>query len=71
MLTTEAQRRANAKYDAANTVQIHLKLNRKTDADILAWLDEVARVTPVLGKQGYIKSLIRADIVAQQEDSQK
>jgi hypothetical protein len=52
----EARDRAIAKYDAANTIQIHLKLNRKTDADILARLAEMD------SKQGYIKALIRADI---------
>ena len=44
------------KYDASNTVQIRLKLNRKTDADILDRLDAVPN------KQGYIKGLIRNDI---------
>lgn len=44
------------RYDAFNTVQIKMKLNRKTDADILDKLDGVGN------KQGYIKSLIRADI---------
>lgn len=44
------------KYDAANTTQLHLKLNRKTDADILAKLDSIGN------KQGYIKSLIRKEI---------
>lgn len=42
-----------ARYDAANTVQIRLKLNRKTDADILALLDTVDN------KQGLIKALLR------------
>ena len=56
--TTEAQRRATAKYDKANTKAVTLKLNRKTDADILAKLEEVGNV------QGYIKQLIRADIEA-------
>lgn len=42
-----------AKYDAANTVQIRLKLNRKTDADILALLDKTDN------KQGLIKQLLR------------
>lgn len=55
-MTTEAQKRAQAKYDAANTKQIKLKLNLKEDADILAKLDSVSN------KQGYIKDLIRADI---------
>lgn len=44
------------RYDASNTRQIKLKLNRKTDADILARLAEEEN------KQGYIKTLIRKDI---------
>lgn len=44
------------RYDAANTKAVKLKLNLKTDADILNRLDEVGN------KQGYIKSLIREDI---------
>lgn len=47
---------SQSRYDASNTVQIKMKLNRKTDADILDKLDGVGN------KQGYIKSLIRADI---------
>lgn len=47
---------ARAKYDAANTRKIILKLNKKTDADILERLDEVGN------KQGYIKALIRSDL---------
>ena len=47
---------ASARWDAENTVQIKMKLNRTTDADILARLDEVS------SKQGYIKELIRQDI---------
>lgn len=47
---------AQSRYDASNTVQIKMKLNRKTDADILARLDAVGN------KQGYIKRLIRADM---------
>lgn len=55
-MTSEAKRKANARYDAVNTTQIKLKLNCVTDADILKKLDEVA------SKQGYIKELIRKDI---------
>lgn len=47
---------ASARWDEHNTVQIKLKLNKATDADILARLEEVA------SKQGYIKELIRKDI---------
>lgn len=56
MAETEAQKRAREKYEKTNTVQLHLKLNRNTDADILEKLDSVGN------KQGYIKSLIRKDI---------
>ena len=59
-MTTEAQKRANRKYDAANTVQFHLKLNKGTDADIIAALEAAASEPG--GKQGYIKRLIRQDI---------
>ena len=52
----EAVKRAKEKYDAANTTQVHLKLNFNTDHDILEKLDQVD------SKQGYIKALIRADI---------
>lgn len=54
--TSEARRRANAKYDRANTTLVGVKLNYKTDADILKKLESVPN------KQGYIKSLIRADM---------
>lgn len=56
-MATEAQKRAVRKYDDANTIQIKLKLNETTDADILARLAEVPN------KQGYIKELIRRDML--------
>lgn len=49
---------SQARYDKESTRQIRLKLNLKTDADVLARLDAQANM------QGYIKSLIRADIAA-------
>jgi len=57
MTASKAQLRAQAKYDKDNTVQVKLKLNKKTDADIISWLDDISN------KQGYIKELIRADIL--------
>ena len=57
MATSKAQLRAQAKYDKDNTVQVKLKLNKKTDADIIKRLSEAD------SKQGYIKELIRADIL--------
>lgn len=58
MKTSEAQKRASTKYDAENTKQIMLKLNTKTDKDILERLERVGN------KQGYIKRLIRKDMEA-------
>lgn len=49
---SEAQR----KYDEQNARRYQLKLNRKTDADIIERLDRVGSM------QGYIRDLIRADI---------
>lgn len=59
-MATEAQKRAVRKYDAANTKQIHLKLNLKSDADILERLAQAAETAE--GMQGYIKRLIREDM---------
>ncbi len=56
MPLSEKKKASNAKWDAANPRQIKLKLNLKTDADILSKLDSVENT------QGYIKSLIREDI---------
>ena len=53
---SSAQLRANAKYDKENTKSILLKLNLRTDSDILERLEEVGN------KQGYIKELIRRDM---------
>ena len=55
-MATQAQKNAVAKYDAEHTMQIHLKLNLATDADI------IKRLAEVQNKQGYIKELIRADM---------
>lgn len=51
--STDAQIRAAAKYDKNNTRLIQLKLNKKTDADILECLDQQDN------RQGFIKMLIR------------
>lgn len=56
MTVSEAQKRAQAKYDKANTKQVIMKLNKITDADILEILEQTPNV------QGYIKQLIRDDI---------
>ena len=59
-MTTEAQRRALKKY-ASKTVQIMVKLNLKTDADI------IQKLSSEPNKQGYIKRLIRAEIARKGE----
>ena len=46
---------AKKRYDKEHTKQIALKLNKRTDADILARLGRVGNM------QGYIKKLIRKD----------
>lgn len=53
---SEARLRANAKYDAENTLKVGFKFNKKTDLDIVEKLEKVEN------KQAYIKQLIRQDI---------
>ena len=57
MTASKAQLRAQAKYDKDNTVQVKLKLNKKTDKDI------IVRLAAADNQQGYIKELIRLDIL--------
>lgn len=59
-----AHNRAAAKYDAENTVQVRMKLNRKTDEDIIVWLNSQDN------RQGYLKALIRADIRRQEQQDE-
>ena len=44
------------RYDRKNTVQVKLKLNMKTDADIIEYLNTLDN------KQGTLKELIRKEI---------
>lgn len=55
-MVTEAKIKANNKFNKANTRMVSLRLNYKTDADIIEKLDSVE------SKMGYIKSLIRKDL---------
>lgn len=55
-MASDAQVRASARYNARNTVQVPLRLNVNTDADIIRRLEEQP------SKAGYIKALIREDI---------
>lgn len=58
---TPAQKRAKAKYDENNTIQVKLKLNLKTDKDIIEALERSEN------KQGYIKELIRRNLKTESE----
>lgn len=52
-MTTEAQKRAGRKYDQENTLVVTLKLNKKTDAEIIHCLQRIGN------RQGFIKELIK------------
>ena len=56
MTTSYAKIKANNKFNKANTRMVSLRLNYKTDADIISKLDSVE------SKLGYITSLIRKDL---------
>ena len=55
---TEARKRANEKYMAANIWQIALKINRKLMPEVAEWLGSKDNV------QEYIRGLIVADYEA-------
>lgn len=54
-MISDAHKRATAKYKKENIVQKKIELNKKTDSDILAWLEDKSF-------SKYIKDLIREDI---------
>lgn len=56
-MATKAQLRAVKRYDAKNTVQFKLKLNKTTDSDIIGFLR-----FQVPNKQGFIKRIIRLEM---------
>ena len=43
------------RYQKKNVIQLNIRLNKKTDADIIEILNSISN------KQGYIKELIRID----------
>ena len=55
--TSEAAIKAVAKYNKENTKTYCLRLNRKTDKDLIQFLDSLNE-----SKQGFIKRLIRKSI---------
>lgn len=52
-MSSEAQRKATAKYDKANKVTLTVKLNKRTEADLIEY------VAGLENKQGFIKGLLR------------
>ena len=57
MKTKKSTLEAINRYQKSNIIQVNLRLNKKTDADIIAALETAGN------KQGYIKDLIRLDIL--------
>ena len=52
----ESQKRASEKYQKQNIKRFTLKLNKRTDADMIRWLEGKDNI------QGYIKHLIKLDM---------
>lgn len=61
-MTSEAKKRSKARFDKLNTKHFGMKLNLRTDQDIMARFEEVGSV------QTYIKRLIREDIAREKEE---
>ncbi len=59
--TSDSQLQAQSRYDAAHTKSYSLKLNMKTDAEIIRWLRTKKSI------QGAIKQLIREQIQREAE----
>ena len=55
-MATKSEIKAATKYNAANTKLLQIRLNFKTDADIIAHIETVS------SKMGYVKNLIREDM---------
>lgn len=60
--STGARTAAQAKYDREHTRGIYIKLNLRTDIDIIRWLWKQP------SKQGAIKQLIREEIAREDTD---
>lgn len=56
-MASKAQIKASNKYNRENTITLCLRLNKETDKDILEHLRTIDN------KSGYIKNLIRLDII--------
>lgn len=52
-MTSEAQKRATAKYDSVNVLRVTTKFNRRTEPELVAYIETHA------SKQGLIKKAVR------------
>lgn len=57
-MVSENQKVYDAKYKKENQRQVLVKINRKTEPELLEWVEQHDNL------QGYIKDLIRADMLA-------
>ena len=64
MPVTEANRRAKKKFDALNCIHFSMKLNKRTDADIIALLDSAE------SKQGLIRKALREYIANHEKEGE-
>lgn len=55
-ISSTSQMKAQAKYDKTHTVRYYLKLNIKTDAPVIKWLNSQSNV------QGSIKRLVLEEL---------
>ena len=56
MNASDNKKAYDLKYEKNNMRQVKLNINRKTEADLLEWIEKQDNI------QGYIKSLIRKDM---------
>ncbi len=59
---SDTKKFSQEEYDKANTTQFKMKLNTKTDADIIEYLDSLNN------KQGKVKELIREEIARNKDN---
>ena len=59
-MADEKKERADVKYNRTHTVPLYIRLNVRTDADILEHLEQIDE-----SKMGYVKRLIREDMAKQ------
>ena len=59
-----AQTEYMANYEKENLRQIRLKINRKTEQELLAWIEKQENI------QGYIKRLILEDMAMAEEQEE-